>query len=360
MRGEAIYLFAFDIAYELIRPLPAQLLGQPVVQFNVNASRRNPRQLLFYKPEMVRLPVEERVGPRGPVLVETVVKILPIGAISIAIRVPFAVTGLYDLDEFHDVSFANASLADEARTLAGRVLDELRAYAVRPAATFHDEEPYTVFCLRSPVAGFRDAAAWLDQHRAEVASLLTQEIETPLAAQEVAESTSRALSYFEDDLLVIDWEAALLVDEPADAAETLHVIELANLQLAELEAYDRHLDEVLERSYRDVRGQSVRRRREIIRELRELQIDLTRFHDELSNITKFFGDWHLARVYESVAARFHLEDWHRTVERKLRTLGELHELLKSEQSSRWMMILEATIVLLFVIDIVMLFLGLKR
>jgi hypothetical protein len=87
---------------------------------------------------------------------------------------------------------------------------------------------------------------------------------------------------------------------------------------------------------------------------------MARFSDELSNITKFFGDWHLARIYECVASRFHLGDWHRTVEEKLRTMAELHGLLKSEQGHHWMMILEVTIVLLFIIDLVVLFIGLKR
>ena len=51
---------------------------------------------------------------------------------------------------------------------------------------------------------------------------------------------------------MVDWDAALIMDEPAYFDETLYVMELANLQLAELEAYDRILDTAVERSYRDV------------------------------------------------------------------------------------------------------------
>jgi hypothetical protein len=204
------------------------------------------------------------------------------------------------------------------------------------------------------------AEAWLESHRLEIAAILTQEKGSQnLSRQEALESTSRHLSYYEDDLAVIDWDAALLVDHPSEWEETLYVLELANLQLTELEAYDRILDASLERTYRDL-GSSVRGRSALIRELRELRMDLTRFNDELSNITKFFGDWHVARVYETVAARFHLADWHRSVDAKLRTVADLHELLKHDQSNRWMMILEVTVVLLFVIDLAMLFSGLKR
>jgi hypothetical protein len=92
-----------------------------------------------------------------------------------------------------------------------------------------------------------------------------------------------------------------------------------------------------------------------VRELRELRIDLARFSDELQNITKFFGDWHVARIYEAIAARFHLSDWHRTIEEKIKTLGDLYQLVKSDQQTRWMLLLELAIVVLFIIDLVALF-----
>jgi len=115
----------------------------------------------------------------------------------------------------------------------------------------------------------------------------------------------------------------------------------------------------LERSYRDLSQRSRRGPANVMRELREIRIDLARFSDELSNITKFFGDWHLARIYEKISIRFHLKDWHHTVDEKLKTLANLYQLLNQDMNNRWMLILEVTIVLLFVIDLVILFLGLK-
>jgi hypothetical protein len=188
---------------------------------------------------------------------------------------------------------------------------------------------------------------------------LTQETDTAyLSRQEADESTDRYLSYYENDVVVIDWDAALIVYEPDDFEETLYVMELANLQLAELEAYDRILDGALDRSYRDLGGRS-RDRRTVVRELREIRIDLARLNDELLNITKFFGDWHLARIYQTISMRFHLQDWHRTIDVKLRTLDNLYQLLMHEQNNRWMLTLEITIVALFVVDLILLLMGLK-
>ena len=366
-RGEVVYIFAFDVAYEMIRQPVRELLGQPVAQFAVDSSRRNPKHLFFYRPQMVRLPPLERTGPQGPVRLERIIKLLPVGAISITVRVPFEAEHVEELVAFHDLQFRNGSLSDEVRQLAEEVRHELAAHYIRPVAQLAEEEAYTVFCLEAPMRTADGAPSrtedWLKAHRRTVAGLLTQENEpSRLSHQESTESTDRYLSYYENDLAVIDWDAALIVDERKNFDETLHILELANLQLAELEAYDRLLDDALERAYRDVSAQPIRgrSRSNALRELREIRIDLERFSDELSNITKFFGDWHLARIYENVAARFHLGDWHRTIDGKLKTLADLYQLLNYDRTNRWMLSLELTIVLLFIIDLVILVLGAKR
>ena len=59
--GEVVYIYAFDVAYEMKREPVRELLGQPVAQFVVDASKRSPRDLFFYRPTMVRLPALERI-----------------------------------------------------------------------------------------------------------------------------------------------------------------------------------------------------------------------------------------------------------------------------------------------------------
>ena len=362
--GEVVYIYAFDVAYDTARQPIAQLLGQPVQQFSMDGSKRNPRQFFFYKPQMVRLPPIERTCSFGSFRVERAIKLLPVGAISITMRIPFAVQDIEDLVAYHDLKFGDCSLHEEARKLAEQVVAELKGHLIRPQEQLPEEEAYTVFCIASPPTG-RDglpvsAESWFQSHRRAVAALLTQESEGErLSKQESEESTGRYLSYYDNDLVVIDWDAALIVDEPGDFNETLYIMELSNLQLAELEAYDRILDNALERSYRDLSDRTLRSRGDTLRQLREIRIDLARFNDELSNITKFFGDWHLARIYEKLASRFHLGDWHRNIDGKLKTLAELYQLLKQDQTNRWMMILETTVILLFIIDLVILVAGLK-
>lgn len=360
--GKVVYMYAFDVAYEMSREPIREILGYPVAQFSVDTSKRSPKHLFFFRPQMVRLPAMERFTPLGRVVLERAIKILPVGAISVTVSIPFEVNSIEDLVEYHDLQFNNGSLTAEVRAVAEEVRHELARYFVRPVPQISDEEAYTVFCINAPLLAEDGAPIsaedWLQGHRREVASLLTQENDiSQLSRQEADESTGRYLSYYENDLVVVDWDAALVIEEPAHMDETLYVMELANLQLAELEAYDRILDDALERSYRDLADRSRRAKREVMRDLREIRIDLARLSDELQNITKFFGDWHLARIYQTISTRFHLSEWHRSIDEKLKTLDDLYLIMNQDLTNRWMLILEATIVLLFIIDLIVIFFG---
>lgn len=368
LTGEVVYLYAFDVAYEMRRTPVRSLLGHPVAEFAIDTTKRAPRQHSFYRPQTVRLPPMERITDRGTLRLERTVKILPVGAISITVRAPFRVDGLADLIGYHDLKFGDGSyLYDEVRRLAEEVRRELAPLLVRPVEELRDDEAYTVFCLHGPLSsGDRSSSLrcedWLAANRRAIAALLTEEPDAGrLSDQEVEESTGKALSYYERDLVVLDWDAALIVDEPRYFEETLYLVEMANLQLAELEAYDRLLDAAVERSYRDIATKRLAAYKAvgIPRDLRELRIDLARLSDELLNITKFFGDWHMARIYQALAARFHLADWHRSIDDKLKALDDLYQLLRSEQNNRWMILLEVSIVVLFIIDLVILEMGKK-
>lgn len=360
-RGEVVYIFAYDLAYEMRRQTIPSLLGQPLSQFSADASKRSPRSGFFYRSLTARLPEVERMSPHGVVCMQRSVKILPVGAISITVRLPLECSSLQEMVRYHDLRFTDGtSLAEEVRQLANEVRNELRPYLIKPHENLGDEEAYTVFCINTPLPG-RDGGAlsgedWLQENRRNVASLLTEEsVPENLSDQEAEESTGRYLSYYDQDLVVVDWDAALIVDEPRYRDEIVYIMELANLQLAELEAYDRLLDAAVENSYRDVTTRRFHRIMGPPTPLQELRVDMARITDELSNITKFFGDWHLARIYQLLSSRFHLSDWGHTVEEKLKTLDEIYQLLKAQQTNRWMLVLEATIVLLFVLDLVLLF-----
>ncbi len=359
-RGEVVYIYAYDVAYDIQREPVEMILSQPTKDYFVGPSKRIPKQIFFYRPRMAEFAPERRKLCSGETVeVRKSVKLFGVGAMTIRVRVPFTVDRLEELVAYHDLKFAERDLAEEVADFAESVRKDLAPYCVRPVPMLMQSEAYTVFCLDNlPGAAERHgmrAEDWLTANRRRVAALLMQE-ENPaaLSEQEVCESTERYLSYYGDDLVVVDWDSAIVAGQQEALDDVLHIMELANVQLVELATYDRILDEALQLAYRDVNRQKARSTRQVLQNLREIRIDLARLSDELSNITKFFGDWHLAKTHRNLSDRFHLADWQRIIGEKMRTLDGLYQILQQDRFNSLMFLLEATIVLLFIIDLVIL------
>jgi hypothetical protein len=92
-----------------------------------------------------------------------------------------------------------------------------------------------------------------------------------------------------------------------------------------------------------------------LRQVREMGVDLARLADEVMHITKFLGDWYLARVYLSARERFHLDEWRASVAQRLRQLNDLYSVIRAEVNERRMLWLEAIIVIFFAIDLLAIF-----
>ena len=354
-RGEVVYIYAYDIAHDIKNEPVEKILTQPTKDYLVGPSKRIPRQMFFYRPRMAEFAPEKRVLRSGQTVeIRKSVKIFGVGAMTVQVRVPFAVDRLEDLVDYHDLKFAEQGLGEEVAQFAESVRKDLAPYCVHPVPALMQAEAYTVFCLAClpGVAGQGVRAEdWLTANRRRVAALLMEEDNAEaLSEQEVSESTGLYLSYYGDDLVVVDWDSAIVVGQQDALDDVLHIMELANVQLVELAAYDRVLDEALQLAYGDVSKGKV----PVLPNLRELRIDLARLSDEMSNITKFFGDWHLAKTYKNLSDRFHLSDWQRIIVEKTRTLDGLYQILLQNRFNAWMFVLEVTIVLLFIIDLIVL------
>lgn len=346
-KGHVIWLYAFDIAHDMRREPLKTVLGRPVEPWLQASDHRVPRQSFFHRPQIVHLPPLESVLPGGgSATLERTLKILPVGGLSLSITAPVQVERLEDLVAWHEPPPVAAVSA--VRHLVQLVVEDLKEHLIQPTPITEDAEAYTVFRLDPPET--LEAASWLAGNRREVAALLTQELDIHrLSEEKVAEILCKRLGYYMEDLLVVDWDAALLLDRTGPAQEVIHVLELANLQLCELEAYDRLLDSAMERSYADL-GRRGHYNRQLLRRLGELRVDLSRLSDELTHAGKFLGDWHLARVYDAVSSRFHLEDWQRVVDDKLKTLDELYQVLKHDQFNRWLLLMEMVVIVILVLE----------
>ena len=183
-----------------------------------------------------------------------------------------------------------------------------------------------------------------------MAGLLTETAADQLSEAQVTEVLRIQRSFENTDLAVIDWDAALVVDLTGYVDDVLYALELANLQLEEFRVMDRRLDTYLDRAYEDVERRPMPlfgRANKMLRHLRRFRVDVAKLTDEVTHITKFFGDWHLARVYLGARDRFYLDQWRASVEQRLAQLDKLYSVVHTEVNEQRMLWLEIIIVIFF-------------
>jgi hypothetical protein len=168
------------------------------------------------------------------------------------------------------------------------------------------------------------------------------------------------LSFAVDDVTIVDWNAALLVDREGDDVRT--VLEFANVELLELRYLDRSLDDALDRSY-EVLTMSQRTSRLGLggfgadrHHVARMQVDSAILFEGVNNALKLLGDQYLSRVYRLVSQRFHLAEWDAGILRKLQTLDSIHEKMSDQATTRRMEVLEWIIIILIAISIILPFL----
>jgi hypothetical protein len=355
MRGEIVYLYSFDVANEIATADIQEVLSNKSAPLEIRTDHTIPRDVPLYKPLSIE-PQHQAHSSGKPLRI--VVRVFDVGVINVLMRVPFEVASLAELHEHHRPKLDSGETFDKlALQMCRQVCQSIERHLKRPSIA-SDPEAYTVFCL-TDLDGQRDANVWFAEHRRDVAGLLAETSPKLLSEAQVDESLRITRSFANTDLAVIDWDACLMIELDDYAEDVVYALELANLQLEEFRVMDRRLDQHLDRVYRDLerpRRSLVGSPTKVLNSLRRFRVDATKLTDEVTHITKFWGDWHLARVYLGAAERFHLKEWQQSVAQRLSQVDEVYSVLQSEVYERRMLWLEIAVVICFIVDLLAIFL----
>ena len=175
---------------------------------------------------------------------------------------------------------------------------------------------------------------------------------------------SRRFSYTEQDLAVLSWDAALVVEPAAGDQDVEFLLEFANAQLLELRVYDAYLDAELPQLYDRAslarRGPAailVRRFENVLAGLHTLVADTTEVVERVENGLKVTNDVYLARIYQAALALFREDAWRLGLARKLQIFRDTYAMLNDEAQTARGNVLEVIIILLIVTEVI---LGLVR
>lgn len=343
---------AFDIGYEIDLEVARTLLPG---ESGPLARRRRPPESLRYRPAPLRVAIDPGglVLPGGRTTVQpprAELSVFDFGPLSLMVQFPVRLTLEETLILAGDLADPDP-LNEAARRLITPLIDRLRP-AVTGLEVSELCEEYLVF----QVANAR--TDWVADHTDWIARLIRLD-PSPLSAGEVAEANRLSLSYTPTDLVTLDWAAGFVADR--DCAETLQVIEFANVQLLEFRHIDDRLDDRLEAAYKLIgTGQreswlppSWGMHGAAMRNVRELEIEATSLFERADNALKLIGDQYLSRVFDLASTRFHLPGWQQSIRRKLDTVGDVYDLLVQQSGVIRMETLEIIVILLIAMEIIL-------
>jgi len=175
----------------------------------------------------------------------------------------------------------------------------------------------------------------------QTAGVLRGELEwRVLNVREIEDALKLYLSYSTEDIVIVDWYAALISGAVEYMDDLVRIIEFALVQLLELKTYDRLLDQQISRAYTTLRqvlkGPGLRwwltRRqyRELSRvlgDLTEFRIDVMDLIEDARNIGKLTGEWYLGKLYRLTSERMRISDWLALVNEKLERLQQLYTMV---------------------------------
>jgi hypothetical protein len=245
----------------------------------------------------------------------------------------------------------------ELDAAARREADRLCA-ALGPALekphTWAGLESYHVFLVR---CFDRPVAAREVLEGAPLARLLLGETSaTPLSDAEEADVLKHRFSYLADDLAVVDWNSAFVL-EPSGVSDIPDLLEFATAHLLELRYYDALLDRELHDIYDEMEASRrlpalvTRRYARLQRRTATLLLELSEMIERLENGVKIVGDFYLARLYQAAVGRFRLPAWQGDVLRKQRLLADVNRMLNDAADVRRGELLEIFIILLILWEI---------
>jgi hypothetical protein len=354
-RGSCHVLVAFEVgqAIDLGR---AERLAAGGTRRPWVPSRRAPQQF-GTRSAPLRI-LQDGVGsPTVAGLVPAAVEVVlyEFGAASVCISLPL--TGSLDtLPALSDELYGHPALLADARTRIAGLLEAVAPAVARPklAAVVEDYVVFQIDAFSAPLG----PSELIREHGAIIARILRAE-RGPVSDEEIADVLAARLSAGPSDLVVVDWNAALVYDP--DPAETCAVLEFANVQLLEMRFLDAELDFALEQAY-DTLGRAGRgvallhSYAPALARIAELQADAAVLFERVTNALKLVGDQYLSRLYRLVSARFHLRDWDASISRKLQTIDGIYQKLADRATARRLEVLEWIVIILIGVSILLPFL----
>lgn len=356
--GGAVVYRLFDVGYEIYLDRALQLLALNAPQ-RVRPLRGEAQAMQIANPPISVILGAERIVIDGNAYdAEMSARVFDFGVVSLRLRVDAPPSIPWDdFSRFGNAVDVGTDLSPLFQQHLQTLFERMKPVIERPSIAPVSED-YVVFRIRTveDTSGTASADMLGDD---DIIPLLLNETR-PLSAAARRELLPHRFSYYADDLTILTWDNALVLEPVAEDTDVQYILEFANAQLLELRFYDAQLDAELSRMYDRVAEARARPRllfsrryTRLLARLQSIVADSTELVERAENSLKVTDDVYLARIYLSALDIFRARAWRAGIDRKLAIIRETYEMLNAEAQAARAEVLEAAIVLLFVFEILL-------
>jgi hypothetical protein len=357
LQGQVVAMFAFDVGYEVsLERLSAMMATTPVQP--LSRKKQTPTHLQYSRPpQILHLGIATgHFSTPGNILAT----IFDFGAVSISYRWNLAQTEPLPLSDLPQIShdLYHLNLEAHAKEQVESLMLKIEPAIVRPALAELMED-YYLFVIEK-LDDALTAEELVASHRQTLAQTLRFE-KNKLSRSQQTEALAQSISYYEQDVTLVDWNAAMIYDP--DYEDTANVLELLNVELLEARYIDRQLDKRIT-EYASL----VRKRiewpiplrtpyRKAIEDMAELRLESALLAERVENALKLVGDLFLARLHSAAAQRFYLQEWESIISRKLELISDFYDLLSDRLHTVQSQTLELIVILLILVEVILPLIG---
>lgn len=353
-KGKILVYRVFDIGSEINLDQVEALFEDKKLKERFKIDRKHNMSLIISSsPVSVQLGTFELKLVDKIVSAELVAKVWHFGTVSLCFQLPIEEgTSWEDLIRIASWIEKDQEIEIFARSKATEFQQDIK-HAIPVLNKWTMNEDYVTYFIQE----FEGVSGPLSSlyERLEIPALILAESKEVLSDSIKKNVLENIFQYSRDDFVLVDWNSALVI-EPSGSMDVPLVIEFALNQLLEMRYYDDLLDQRLNTLYNEVVGRKKglfsNKYSRLAEEAGQIYLEISEIVENVENSFKTVGDFYLATIFRASSKRFRFDDWQKSINEKLGNLAEISRLLHSEVNESRNQMMEMTIVVLIMIEVI--------
>jgi len=357
-KGRILVYRVYDIGSEIDLDVVEALFEDKKLKERFKLERKNKSLIISRTPVSIQLGQVEISLNNKRVMAELVAKVWHFGTVSLSFQIPIE-NGTTWLELVETATWLEKD--GEIDHIAHQKAKEFQkdiASAISTATDWNMNEDYVIYFIQE-FDGLNVPTSQLIE-KVDVPALILAETKEYLSDSMKKSILDNRFQYSRDDLVVVDWNSALVI-EPGGSMDVPLIIEFALNQLLEMRYYDDLLDQRLNTLYNEVvgkkRGLFSNKYSRQAEEAGQIYLEISEIVENVENSFKTVGDFYLATIFRASSQRFRFDDWQRSIDDKLNNLAEVSKLLHSEVNESRNQMMEMIIIILIAVEVIPLILS---